>query len=529
MNSIDRRSLLRTGLGAAGAAALAACSNGTGATTGSGPRGLVGPSGSAVTAAEAKRRSTGREHRLALAAAPAALDLGGGVTPKTWVYAGRSLGQEVRLSAGDTLVANLSNRLPAKTTTSIHWHGIALRNDMDGVPGVTQSAVGAGSSFTYRFVTDKPGTYFFHPHVGVQHDRALYAPLIVEDPQEPLGYDDEWVVVLDDWLDGISGTPDDVLAELQQGMGGSGDMQGMDGMDGMDGMQGMDGTSHDGGSSAKRFMLTGSDSSLLGGDAGDVRYPYHLINGRIAADPAVRTAKPGTKLRLRIINAGADTAYRVALGGHRMTITHTDGYPVRHREVDALLMGMGERYDVLVTLGDGAFPLVAEAEGKGAAGLAVVRTGSGTAPKPGVRPRELDGEIVNASQLTAADEVSLKPAEPDITHRIRLTGSMAKYDWAINGVPYDMDKPLANPVVVEEGQRVRLDFVNASRMWHPMHLHGHTYQLGTSGPRKDTVIVLPRRTVSVYLDADNPGEWMLHCHNLYHGVVGMMGLLAYRS
>lgn len=526
MNSIDRRSLLRAGLGAAGASALAACSGRTGAADGGGPQGLVGPSGSAVTAAEEKRRSTGREHRLDLTAAPAVLDLGGGVTPKTWAYTGRTLGQEVRLSAGDTLVANLSNQLPAKTTTTTHWHGIGLRNDMDGVPGVTQSAVGSGSSFTYRFVTDTPGTYFFHPHTGVQLDRALYAPLIVEDPDEPLGYDDEWVVVLDDWLDGITGTPDDVLAELHQGMGGSGNMQGMEGMEGM---EGMDGASHDGGSSSKRFMLMGTDSRLLGGETGDVRYPYHLINGRIAADPAVRTAKPGTKLRLRIINAGSDTAYRVALGGHRMTITHTDGYPVRHHEVDALLMGMGERYDVLVTLGDGVFPLVADAEGKDAGGLAVLRTGSGTAPKPGVRPKELDGEIVTASRLTAADEVSLKPAEPDITHRIRLTGSMAKYDWAINGVTFDMDNPLANPVVVEEGQRVRLDFVNASRMWHPVHLHGHTYQLGTSGPRKDTTIVRPGRTVSVYVDADNPGEWMLHCHNAYHGAVGMMALLAYRA
>ncbi|MEU6540017.1 multicopper oxidase family protein [Streptomyces sp. NPDC047000] len=523
MNSIDRRFLLRTGLAAAGAAALAACTGRTGAPAGSAPRGLVGPSGSAVTAAEAKRRSTGREHRLALAAAPAVLDLGGGVTPKTWAYTGLTPGREVRVTAGDTVVADLSNQLPGKTTTSAHWHGIALRNDMDGAPGVTQSAVGSGSSFTYRFVTDTPGTYFFHSHVGVQLDRALHVPLIVEDPAEPLGYDDEWVVVLDDWLDGIDGTPDDALAELRQRMGGPGDMHGMRDM------QGTDGPGRDGGSSAQRFTLSGTDSPLLGGETGDVNYPYHLINGRIAADPAVRTAKPGTKLRLRIINAGADTAYRVALGGHRMTITHTDGYPVRHREVDALLLGMGERYDVLVTLGDGVFPLVAEAEGKRASGLAVLRTGKGTAPAPGVRPAELGGEIVTASELTAADEVSLKPAEPDVTHRIRLTGSMATYDWAVNGVPYDMDDPLANPVVVEEGQRVRLDFVNASRMWHPMHLHGHTYQLGTSGPRKDTTIVRPGRTVPVYFDARNPGEWMLHCHNLYHGAVGMMAVLAYRT
>ncbi|MHB9857171.1 multicopper oxidase family protein [Streptomyces sp. YIM S03343] len=522
MNSIDRRTLLRAGLGTAGAGALTACTSGTGARSGS-AEGLVGPSGSAVTAAEAARKGTGREHRLTLTAAPAVIDLGGGVTPKTWAFTGRTLGKEVRLPAGDTLVAELSNQLPAKTTTSIHWHGIALRNDMDGVPGATQTAVGTGSAFTYRFITDKPGTYFFHPHVGVQSDRALYAPLIVEDPKEPLAYDDEWVVVLDDWLDGVTGTPDDAYAELRKGTGGSGNMSGMQGMDGMES------TSTGDGSASKRFMLTGGSSRLLGGDAGDVRYPHHLINGRIAADPAVRTGKPGMKLRVRIINAGADTAYRVALGGHRMTITHTDGFPVRHREVDALLVGMGERYDVLVTLGDGVFPLVAQAEGKDASGLALLRTAAGSAPKADVRPKELDGEVVTASELSAADEVRLEESTTDVTHRIRLTGGMRRYNWAINGVAFDMSDPRANPLLIEEGQRVRLDFVNASGMWHPMHLHGHTYQLGTSGPRKDTAIVLPGRTLSVYFDADNPGLWMLHCHNAYHGAAGMMADLAYRA
>jgi multicopper oxidase len=524
MNSIDRRSLLRAGLGAAGTGVLAACTGGTG--TGTGTEGLVGPSGSAVAAVEAHRKSTGREQKITLTAAPAVLDLGGGVTPKTWAFTGRTPGKEIRLPVGDTLVAELSNRLPGKTATSVHWHGIALRNDMDGVPGATQTSVSPGSAFTYRFVTDAPGTYFFHPHVGVQLDRGLYAPLIVEDPEEPLGYDDEWVVVLDDWLDGVTGTPDDAFAELRQGMGATGDMSGMEGMEGM---EGTDGASRHGGSSSKRFMLMGGGSRLLGGDAGDVRYPHHLVNGRIAADPSVRTAKPGTKLRVRIINAGSDTAYRVALGGHRMMITHTDGFPVRHRGADALLVGMGERYDVLVTLGDGVFPLVAAAEGKDASGLALLRTAAGNAPKAGVRPKELDGEIVTASQLNAAEEVRLEDRKADVTHRIRLTGGMMHYDWAIDGVAFDMSHPRANPIVVEEGQRVRLDFVNASGMWHPMHLHGHTYQLGTSGPRKDTAIVLPGRTLPVYFDADNPGLWMLHCHNAYHGAAGMMADLAYRA
>ncbi|MGA5506168.1 multicopper oxidase family protein [Streptomyces umbrinus] len=539
MNSIDRRSVLLAGLGVAGGGTIAACTSGSGSSS----TALVNPSGSAVAAAEKKRAGTGRQHRLTLTAAPAVIDLGGGVLPKTWAFDGRAPGNEVRLSVGDTLVAELSNQLPNRTATSIHWHGIALRNDMDGVPPATQTTVRAGSTFTYRFIADVPGTYFFHPHVGVQLDRGLYAPLIVEDPKETLDYDDEWVVLIDDWMDGVTGTPDEVFAELKRGMGGmdmgdsspgagsSGteghDMGDMGGMDMGDAAPPSASASSDG--MQMKFMLMGAESDLLGGDAGDVKYPHHLVNGRVAADPDVYTGKPGMKVRLRIINSGGDTAYRVALGDHKLTITHTDGFPVQHQEVDALLVGMGERYDVLATLGDGVFPLVALAEGKDANGFALVRTGSGSAPKPTVRPKELNGMVMTASQLRAADDVRFETAKTDVTHRIELTGGMEKYNWTINGKPFDMNAPATNPILIEEGQRVRLDFVNTTDMWHPMHLHGHTYQLGGFGPRKDTAIVLPKKRLSVFFDADNPGQWMLHCHNAYHAEAGMMANVAYRA
>jgi FtsP/CotA-like multicopper oxidase with cupredoxin domain len=538
---MNRRSVLLAGLGVAGAGALAACSSSDSTPA------LVSPSGSTVAAAEKKRTRSGKTHETTLTATQAMADLGAGITARTWAFDGRIPGRELRLTAGDTLSATLSNQLPNQATTSIHWHGIALRNDMDGVPPATQAAVRAGRNFTYRFTADAPGTYFFHPHVGVQLDRGLYAPLIVEDPREPLSYDEEWVVVLDDWLDGVTGTPDDVFAELRHGMGGMhmgedssspssssgddmGDMGGMD-MSSMGGMGSSPSasTSSSGGSMGMKFMLMGAQSPLLGGDAGDVKYPYHLVNGRVPADPQVFRAKPRKRVRLRLINAGADTAYRVALGGHQLTITHTDGFPVRHQQTDALLIGMGERYDVLVTLDDGVFPLVALAEGKNATGMAVIRTGSGSTPTATVRPKELDGMLMAASQLHAADDVRLASKKADRVHRIELTGDMMTYNWAINGRRFDMNNPTAHPITVKEGQRVRLDFVNTTTMWHPMHLHGHTYQLGSSGPRKDTTIVLPKKTVSVFFDADNPGQWMLHCHNAYHGEAGMMALVAYQG
>ncbi|MEV6195127.1 multicopper oxidase family protein [Streptomyces sp. NPDC051920] len=525
MNSINRRTVL-AGLGAAGTGLLAACGKDAPSTPA-----LLSPNGARVAGVEKKRSATGRVRSLNVTAAPATLDLGGGVVAKSWAFSGQVPGKEIRISAGDTLEAELSNQLPDGTATSVHWHGISLRSDMDGVPPVTQNPVRAGSNFTYRFVADKPGTYFFHPHVGVQVDRALYAPLIIEDPREPLSYDDEWVVVLDDWLDGVTGSPEDVFTELSHHMAGM-DMKDM-------GSSRPASSAHPslsapaspsasaGEGATTRFRLRTSASPLLGRDAGDVKYPYHLINGRVPTDPALYNGTPGRRVRLRIINAGADTAYRVALGGHKLTITHTDGFPVEHEEVDALLVAMGERYDVLVTLGDGVFPLVALAEGKDVSGMALVRTGSGGLPDPAVRPRELDGRIVTAGQLSASDGARLEAKDPDQVIRVRLTGSMGTYDWAINGKRFDMAAPTANPLLVQEGQRVRLDFINSTGMWHPMHLHGHTYQLGATGARKDTTIVLPKSKVSVVFDADNPGQWMLHCHNAYHSEAGMMALLAY--
>jgi FtsP/CotA-like multicopper oxidase with cupredoxin domain len=135
-------------------------------------------------------------------------------------------------------------------------------------------------------------------------------------------------------------------------------------------------------------VLSGARSALLGGDAGDVRYPWYLINGRVRTAPRRFSARPGQRVRIRFINAAADTSFRVALGGHQMTVTHTDGYPVAPVRADALLIGMGERYDVQVTLYDGVFPLTALAEGKNAtgAGPGPDRGRGAAAPRPSGRP-----------------------------------------------------------------------------------------------------------------------------------------------
>ncbi|MBA3338555.1 MAG: multicopper oxidase domain-containing protein, partial [Geodermatophilaceae bacterium] len=255
--------------------------------------------------------------------------------------------------------------------------------------------------------------------------------------------------------------------------------------------------------------------------------PYYLVNGRIGTAPQVTDARAGQRLRLRLINAGGDTAFRVALGGHQLTVTHTDGFPVQPFTGDAILIGMGERVDILVTLGDGVFPLVSVAEGKDGAGLALIRTGAGAAPGPDIRPPELAGRIVTVRDLRAADDVLIADGRPDRTHELLLEGGMAGgYQWTINGHTFDRAEPLS----VRAGETVRLRFSNRSMMFHPMHVHGHTFQVRNDqgdGPRKDTVIVRPMETVVADLVADNPGQWLTHCHNIYHAESGMMTTLSY--
>jgi FtsP/CotA-like multicopper oxidase with cupredoxin domain len=500
----SRRAFVGGGAALGGAVLLGAC------TAEPGNRdALTDPAHARVDDAETARGGTGREVEVTLTAAPTEFDLAG-TTVSTWAYDDHGPDRELRVGAGDTLVAELVNRLP--DPTSVHWHGLALRNDMDGVPHLTQDEVAPGGRFTYRFVAANPGTHWFHPHVGTQADRGLYVPFVVEDPDEPLSYDEEWVVVLDDWLDGVDGTPDEVLEELLQGMSGH---------------AGHGGDAENDGPQRMGATLMGARSDLLGGDAGDVYYPHYLVNGRPPGDPATFEAAPGARVRVRFVNAGGDTAFRVAVGGHTMTVTHTDGYPVEHAEADALLLGMGERFDVLLTLADGVFPLVALAEGKGEAAFAVVRTGTGPAPRPGDHPDELTERVVVATDLTADESARLPAADPDVEHAITLTGGMADFDWGLNGHPFDHDDPTARVFRVTEGQRVRLTLTNDTDMWHPMHLHGHHVQLGSDGPRKDTVNVLPGQTLTCDFDADNPGLWMTHCHNLYHGEAGMMGVVGY--
>ncbi|MGB3632779.1 MAG: multicopper oxidase family protein [Rubrobacteraceae bacterium] len=428
----------------------------------------------------------------------------GGRTVQTWSYNDTVPGPEIRFTEGDTLRVKVNNRLPAETT--IHWHGLPIVNDMDGVPDVTQPPIASGEQFVYEFVVPVAGSYMYHSHVGLQLDRGLYGPLIVDPKKEDLDYDREYTLMLDDWLDGVSGTPEDAFSQLKSSGGGMGG--------------GMMGGGDMGGGEA--------------GSSGDIEYPLYLVNGRVADDPETFEVRRGERVRLRLMNPAADTVFRFAVAGHKLTVTHADGQPVEPVEVDTVSIGMGERYDVILKADNpGVWQMAAAPEGKSGIARTVLRyaeNGESSAPTADARPKELDGKLLVYGDLRTTKDNSFPEDSlfggPDRKLDLTLSGGMGDYVWAIDGQVY----PDADPLEIREGEWVRFNLQNRSMMDHPMHLHGHFFQVrnGTGrGPFKDTVIVDSHGNLSIDFVADNPGDWMFHCHNLYHLEAGMARVVSY--
>lgn len=423
----------------------------------------------------------GGSNVLGIVTAEGVVPIGGKQSFRLWMYDGRYPGAEIRVREGERIRAVVRNQLPEETT--IHWHGLPVPNPMDGVPNFTQKAIAPGEEFTYDFAANPAGTYFYHSHVGLQLDRGLLGPLIVEEKRPHVSYDQDYVLVLDDLL---ADAPK-LLASTGGGM-----------------MEGMMGGKRGGMGEMMRMQVP--------------PYVALLINGHLPEDPAVFETKKGQRLRLRFINSSGATTYRVAIAGHRMAITHTDGRPVRPFAVDAFLIGMGERYDVLIeTDNPGLWPIVAApVEIKLPPARALLRYTDSQARQPTVVEPEgiFGGRVLNLSDLHALEP--LESRKPDQNFDFALSGGMMNSAWTINGQAY----PQADIVQLHEGARVRVRMTNHSMMIHPMHLHGHFFRVNDI--LKDTVIVPPHMgRVSFEFTADNPGRWVFHCHNIYHMESGM--------
>ncbi|MGQ0624751.1 MAG: multicopper oxidase family protein [Sporichthyaceae bacterium] len=470
-----------------------------------------------------------------LAAGEVQVDLAGTVVT-SWGYNGRLPGPEIRVRQGERVQVRLANNLPDLTT--IHWHGVSLPNAMDGVPGVTQDPVPTGDAFDYDFVPLDAGSHMYHAHQGHQLDLGLYGPLIVDslDP-EPLDYDREYTVMFDDWRDGLA-----VSAPSTHGGSHSpGRLGGIPGRDGL-GSRSAASTSPTPADADEVDAEDADDTSTVAGanpgpKLGGRAYPLYLVNGRPAADPATFEVRTGERIRLRLMNIAADTGFLVALAGHQLTVTHADGMPVEPVTVDAVRLGMGERYDVVVTASNpGAWQLAAVPESKRGFARAVLRytdTPTATSPAAEVRPSELSGRLLSYADLAYAGTRTRPRRAPD-----RVLELVLESTSRINGQRYvhthgtaPLTGPQADPLPIGAGELVRLVLRNTASIAHPMHLHGHPFWVNNesgSGPLKDTVLVTGGGgVISADFIADNPGDWMIHCHNDYHMENGMARVLRY--
>jgi FtsP/CotA-like multicopper oxidase with cupredoxin domain len=277
--------------------------------------------------------------------------------------------------------------------------------------------------------------------------------------------------------------------------------------------------------------MSGMDHGAMAMDLNDVEYDAYLANDRTLADPLVVHAERKGRVRLRLINGATSTAFHIDLGALAGMVIAVDGNAVQPVKGRRFPMTMGQRLDIVVDLPPegGAFPILAEREGATQRTGLILATPDAAIKKVAEQlekptdPLSLDLE----SQLVALTPLAEKPVAR--TLRAALTGGMSPYVWSINGETFGKHRPLE----IAAGERVVIDMVNQSMMAHPMHLHGHHFQVvgmngrSVNGAMRDTVLVPMGGKVSIAFDADNQGHWPFHCHNLLHMATGMMTEIAY--
>ncbi|MCC6470196.1 MAG: multicopper oxidase family protein [Alphaproteobacteria bacterium] len=409
------------------------------------------------------------------------------------------------LEAGQRFQVNLENR--AELPTLIHWHGQTPPLAQDGVPGLSQPLLQPGRSYDYDYAP-RPGTHWMHSHEGLHEQLLMAAPLIVHEAGTAAMR--EVVVMLHDFTFADAA---EVFAKLGSGQGGHA-MHGA----------AMDHSAHAG---------HAGHGPMLSAHLHDVEYDAFLANDRTLDDPEVIRAERGERIRLRLINAATATAFIIDAGALSAQAIAVDGNPVRPVPGRRFPLAMGQRLDLVLTLPreNGAWPVLARREGDVARTGIIVATPGARIAKVATKGRDKAAAADLALERRLVAHQPLARRAPDRRLKVIL-GEKPPYVWMLNEATFDRRQPLA----VRRGERVHMTFENPTTMMHPMHLHGHHFQvvaLGAeriAGAMRDTVIVpaLGGR-VTVAFDADNPGEWMLHCHNLYHMAAGMMTTVKYAA
>lgn len=405
----------------------------------------------------------------------AQVDIGAGQHVEAWTYNGGLPGPLIRVRAGDRLIVHFSNHLPKPTT--VHWHGLRVPIQMDGVPGVSQPEVQPGESFVYDFIVRDAGLFWYHPHVmsAAQVGFGLYGALLVEDPAEQVGVADELVLVLSDIAIEDSGR----LEPAESG--------------------------------GRTAMVFGREGNHV------------LVNGR---EHRNLLARAGAPQRWRIVNAAKSRYFQLYLEGSSfLTIGGDGGLQEYLVESNSLVLGAGERADVIVTpRGDPGAELVLRA--------VPFNRGYGS-----VEYRRI--EDLFTITMAAAPPYSAAPFAPvrrsieplsqaGATH-VKIELTLDEFEWGINGVPFAKDKP----VIAALGETEIWTVTNTTKWSHPFHLHGFFFQVlddkgAPSHPLawKDTVDIPFGQTVRFIVRFDDrAGSWMYHCHILDHADGGLMGMV----
>ncbi|MBA4764960.1 MAG: multicopper oxidase domain-containing protein [Erythrobacter sp.] len=479
-------------------------------------------------------------------------------------------GPLVRLREGQTARLHVTNNLDEDS--SIHWHGLLLPFQFDGVPGVSFPGIRPGERFTYEFPVRQSGTYWWHSHSGLQEQAGHYGPIIVESANPDPRYDRDYVVLLSEFT---PMHPHEIMRKLKVG-------------------------EH----YFQRDMLTATEGEMSGEmrrmwgkmrmnprDISDVTgstYTF-LINGHGPQDNLQLAFQPGERVRLRVINGSAMTFFNLRIPGVPMTVIQADGQDVDEVEVDEFQIGVAETYDVIVTPPSGSHAIVAEAMDRSGMGVASLTSHKGhiATPPPlreiptltmvdmgmmdhSAHEGGLDHSMRDKSLVPDDVEVGpgvdmIAPMPMDrmgfpglgldgVGHRvlrytdlkarrmnphreieremeIHLTGNMERYMWSFDGKKFTAVTDY--PIRFGYDERVRVKLVNQTMMAHPIHLHGHFFELVNGAdhmhqPLKHTVIVQPGGTATFDLTANEPGDWAFHCHLLYHMHAGMMQVVTVR-
>ncbi|WP_337035110.1 multicopper oxidase family protein [Paenibacillus illinoisensis] len=439
------------------------------------------------------------------------LEVSKGKVLPVWTFNNSVPGPQIRVKVGDNVKINLKNEL--NQPVSIHWHGYPVPNNMDGIPGVTQDAVEPGKTFTYVFKANVPGTYWYHSHQDSvnQVDKGLYGSLVVEELKDD--YDRDYTLMLDEWMSS---------GDMSMGDSDSMDMKDMNHNE-------MNMSDSDKNMDEDTLNMGGHDMSM---------YDLYTVNGKSGAAIEKLTVKEGDKVRIRLINAGF-ISHQMHLHGHNFKVIASDGQPINEPGVikdQILSIAPGERYDIEFTADNpGSWLLEEHGTETPIQNMKAVIQYEGSKVQNDISNTSVTlpvYDLVNYGNISNPKFSLNQTFDQNVTMNLNTEMKDGEMVYTINGKVF----PDTDVIQVKKGDKVKVTFVNQSKTDdHPMHLHGQFFQVLSKNGQpyqgstimKDTLNVKPGETYVVAFEADNPGDWMFHCHDLHHASAGMVTEVVY--